>query len=63
MGNDWLIAQALVSVRQLTEILNQLTDEQLNRLIELEDSAQRRKVFLDKLYREARQRVKRPFLR
>lgn len=60
---EWFIREALSSVRRLDELLNQLTDEELNHLIVLEDGARRRKVFLDKLYREARQRAKRPFIR
>jgi hypothetical protein len=60
---EWFIREALSSVRRLDELLDQLTDEELQHLIVLEESAQRRKVFLDKLYREARQRAKRPFVR
>lgn len=63
MTMDWLVSQALTSVRQLMEVLPQLTEEQLNQLITLEESAQRRKVFLDKLYRESRQRARGKFLR
>lgn len=63
MIRDWFIAEALTSVRRLDEVLTQLTDEELAQLITLEESASRRKVFLDKLYREARQRAKRPFNR
>jgi len=63
MTMDWLVSQALTSVRQLMEVLPQLTEEQLNQLITLEESAQRRKVFLDKLYRESRQRARSKFAR
>lgn len=60
---EWFISEALSSVRRLDELLDQLTDEELSHLINLEEAAQRRKSFLDKLYREARQRAKRPYLR
>lgn len=60
---EWFISEALSSVRRLDEVLDQLTDEELNQLIHLEETAQRRKVFLDKLYREARQRARKQYLR
>ena len=63
MAREWFITEALSSVRRLTDLLNQLTDEELSQLIALEESASRRKVFLDKLYREARQRARKPFHR
>ncbi len=63
MGRDWIIAEALTSVRRLDELLAQLADSELTQLIELEESAARRKVFLDKLYREARQRARKQFHR
>lgn len=60
---EWFISEALSSVRRLDELLDQLTEEELDQLITLEESAQRRKVFLDKLYREARQRARSQFIR
>ena len=60
---EWFISEALSSVRRLDELLDQLTEEELAQLINLEESAQRRKVFLDKLYREARQRARQQFIR
>lgn len=57
------ISEALVSVRQLDEVLDELTAQEIEHLIRLEERTQRRKVFLDKLYREARQRAKQPFIR
>lgn len=60
---EWFISEALSSVRRLDEVLDQLTDEELDQLIHLEETAQRRKVFLDKLYREARQRARKQYLR
>lgn len=60
---EWFISEALSSVRRLDELLDQLTEEELSQLITLEESAQRRKVFLDKLYREARQRARSQFIR
>lgn len=63
MTIDWDIAQALTSVRKLNDSITRLTDEQLHKLIELEEGASRRKIFLDKLYREARQRARKKFIR
>lgn len=63
MEIDWNIAQALSSVRQLDSVMDQLSEEQLATLIELEEGAARRKVFLDKLYRESRQRARKQFIR
>ena len=60
---EWFITEALSSVRRLDELLGQLTEEELSKLIELEEAAQRRKVFLDKLYREMRQRARKEFHR
>ena len=60
---EWFISEALSSVRRLDELLDDLTDEELTHLILLEEAASRRKVFIDKLYREARQRAKQPFQR
>jgi hypothetical protein len=60
---EWFVTEALSSVRRLDELLDQLTDEELSKLIELEEAAQRRKVFLDKLYREMRQRARKEFHR
>lgn len=60
---DWYVAEALTSVRRLDEVLPNLTDEELTHVMSLEESAQRRKVFLDKLYREARQRARKQFVR
>lgn len=57
------MSEALSSVRRLVEVMPTLTDDELKAVISLEEGAQRRKSFLDKLYREARQRAKRPFLR
>lgn len=61
--SDWHLSEALTSVRRLDEIIHQLTDEQLKQLVELEEAAGRRKVFLDKIYRELRQRVRQEFVR
>ena len=60
---EWFVSEALSSVRRLDELLADLTDEELTHLILLEESAQRRKVFIDKLYREARQRARAVFKR
>jgi hypothetical protein len=52
-----------LSVRRLEELLDQLSDEEITSLINLEEETARRKVFLDKLYREARQRARKQFIR
>jgi hypothetical protein len=63
MSREWFISEALSSVRRLEELLDQLSDEEITSLINLEEEAARRKVFLDKLYREARQRARKQFIR
>jgi hypothetical protein len=63
MSREWFISEALSSVRRLEELLDQLSDEEITSLINLEEETARRKVFLDKLYREARQRARKQFIR
>lgn len=60
---DWYIAEALTSVRRLTAVLSQMTDEEIKHVISLEEAAQRRKALLDRLYREMRQRARKEFIR
>ena len=57
------MSEALFSVRRLDELLPSLTDAEIKQVIALEEAALRRKSFLDKLYREMRQRVKKQFSR
>lgn len=52
------MSEALLSVRRLVEIMPSLTDAEIKQVTALEEAALRRKSFLDKLYREARQRVR-----
>ena len=61
--SEWRISEALTSVRRLEELLPQMADAEIEKLIALEEEAQRRKVFLDKLYREMRQRARKKFSR
>ena len=61
--SEWRISEALTSVRRLEELLPQMADAEIEKLIALEEEAQRRKVFLDKLYREMRQRSRKKFTR
>lgn len=60
---SWQIAQALGTVRQLMGILPKLTDEEIAHVISVEEAAQNRATCLDKLYREQRQRARKPFIR
>ena len=60
---SWRISEALSSVRRLNEMIYQMTDEEINDLISLEESTLRRKSVLDRLYREARQRARKIFIR
>jgi hypothetical protein len=61
--SDWHVTEALISVRRLQELLPKLTDDEITKVISLEEAALRRKSFLDKLYREARQRARKKFIR
>jgi hypothetical protein len=45
------------------EVLPSLTDSEITQVIALEEASLRRKSFLDKLYREARQRSRKEFIR
>lgn len=60
---DWYVAEALTSVRHLTQHSSQTTDEEIKHVISLEEAAQRRKALLDRLYREMRQRARKEFVR
>lgn len=63
MMNEWRISEALKSVRRLAELVSELTDEELQRVLEIEESAQRRDTLLERLYRESRQRARKQFVR
>lgn len=55
--NDWLIAEALLSVRRLEGVADQLTIEEIEKAIALEESAGRRPSLLNRLRRLARTRA------
>ena len=63
MMNEWRISEALKSVRRLTELVGELTDDELRRVIEIEEAAQRRDTIIERLYREARKRARNQFVR
>ena len=63
MLNQWRISEALSSVRRLVDLMSSLTDSEIEQVIALEEASLRRKSFLDKLYREARQRARKKFTR
>ena len=52
--NGWLIAEALLSVRRLEGVADQLTIEEIEKAIALEESAGRRPSLLNRLRRLAR---------
>ena len=60
---EWFIAEALTSVRRLTNVIRQMTDEEIKHVIELEEAGLKRSILLDKLYREMRQRARKEFIR
>ena len=59
--STWRTSEALKSVRQLEQHINQLTDEELEMCIRLENNVMRRETILKRLYREARKRARRKF--
>jgi hypothetical protein len=59
----WHVSEALISVRRLVDVLASLTDSEIKQVIALEEASLRRKSFLDKLYREMRQRTRKQFIR
>ena len=63
MLNQWRISEALSSVRRLVDLMSSLTDSEIEQVIALEEASLRRKAFLDKAYREMRQRVKKNYSR
>ena len=60
---DWHVTEALTSVRKLTSVMSKLTDEEIAKVIKLEEAAQRRDTILEKLYREQRQRARKQLTR
>jgi len=52
--NTWRIGEALTSVRRLAEIIDQMTLEEVERALMLEENSSRRKVVIDKLFRKHR---------
>ena len=49
----WHIAKALTSFRSLTEIIDELTEEEVLHALEVEAGSQRRSVLIDKLIQKA----------
>lgn len=52
--NNWRISEALVSVRRLTGVIREMTEEELVHVIALEKESLRRPSILQRLYRQAR---------
>lgn len=52
--NTWRISEALVSVRRLTNVIREMTAEELVRAIALEEESLRRNSILQRLHRQAR---------
>jgi len=52
--NTWRVGEALTSVRRLAEIIDQMTLEEVERALMLEENSSRRKVVIDKLFRKHR---------
>ena len=52
--NTWRVGEALTSVRRLAEIIDQMTLEEVERALMLEENSSRRKVIIDKLFRRHR---------
>lgn len=52
--NIWRVGEALTSVRRLVEIIDQMTLEEVERALMLEENSSRRKVIIDKLFRKHR---------
>ncbi len=52
--NTWRVGEALTSVRRLVEIIDQMTLEEVERALMLEENSSRRKVIIDKLFRKHR---------
>lgn len=55
--NDWLIAEALLSVRRLEAVADQLSLAEIEKAIRLEETAGRRSSLLARLRRLARTRA------
>ena len=56
--SSWHIAEALASQRRLAAVLRDLSDEELNQVIRLEQLGSRRPTLLNRLSREAQRRAK-----
>lgn len=52
--NTWRVGEALTSVRRLAKIIDQMTLEEVERALMLEENSSRRKVVIDKLFRKHR---------
>lgn len=56
--NEWLISEALKTTRSLEDRIYRLTDEELERAIELEQATLRRPTISKRLQRESRRRAR-----
>lgn len=56
--NEWLISEALRSIRSLESRIYKLPDEDLEQAIKLEEATRRRPTILNRLQREVRRRVR-----
>ena len=56
--NEWLISEALRSIRSLESRIYRLADEDLEHALKLEEATGRRPTILNRLQREVRRRVR-----
>ena len=52
--NQWRIGEALASTRRLSNIIGQMTAEEIVKAIALEENSSRRSSILERLYRQSR---------
>lgn len=58
MMNEWLISEALRSIRNLESRIYRLADEDLEQAVKLEEATLRRPTILNRLQREVRRRAR-----
>lgn len=58
MMNEWLISEALRSIRSLESRIYRLADEDLEQAVKLEEATLRRPTILNRLQREVRRRAR-----
>ena len=56
--NEWLISEALSSIRSLENRIYKLSDEELAHAIKLEEATRRRPTISKRLQRESRRRAR-----